>query len=147
MLRLFNICVRVFCASNVTILSVYIPAKIKISFIWNNFILRKSTSSLDFVQRHTKVFMQNSFQWCPQNVQLLRTTVYWCWWRFMHSFCHSSNILGRTHCFWLFTLWFIDEDASFSHTFCNITMILKGISQYFPMLFKRIHNHIRSAEE
>ena len=35
--RLFNVCVRVFCAPNATILLIYIPAKIKISFwiIWN----------------------------------------------------------------------------------------------------------------
>ena len=128
-------------------------------------------NQLNFVWHHTKVFMQNSSQWCLRNVQLLRTTVNWCWWRFTHTFCHSSNILGCTHCFWLFTLWFIDEDASFfhffhkitnirswrcfssskirtqfSHTFCNITMIFKVMSQYFPALFKRIHNHIRSAE-
>ena len=31
--RLFNVCVRVFCAPNATILLVYIPAKIKMSFI------------------------------------------------------------------------------------------------------------------
>ena len=42
--------------------------------------------------------MQNSSQWCSRNVQLLRTTVNWCWWRFTHTFCHSSNILGCTHC-------------------------------------------------
>ena len=34
--RLFNVCVRVFCATNGTILLVYIPAKIKISFIWKD---------------------------------------------------------------------------------------------------------------
>ena len=34
-----------------------------------------------------------------------------------------------------------------SHTFCKITMIFKVISQYFPALFNRIHNHIRSAED
>ena len=34
--RLFNVCVRVFCAPNVTILLVYIPAKIKMSFIWKD---------------------------------------------------------------------------------------------------------------
>ena len=32
--RLFNVCVRVFCSPNATILLVYIPAKIKESFIW-----------------------------------------------------------------------------------------------------------------
>ena len=31
--RLFNVCVRAFCAPNATILLVYIPAKIKMSFI------------------------------------------------------------------------------------------------------------------
>ena len=76
----------------------------------------------------------------------------------------AAIFLGvRTPCFWLFTLWFIDEDASFfhffhkimnirswrcffsskirkqfSHTLCNITMIFKVMSQYFPALFKRI---------
>ena len=71
-----------------------------------------------------------------------------------------------THCFWLFLFWFIDEDAScfrffsqdnehtelmvllffqnpyaiFARTFCNITMIFKVMLQYFPALFKRIHN-------
>ena len=128
-------------------------------------------NQLNFVWRHTKVFMQNSFQWCLRNIELMRTTVNWCWWRFTRTFCHSSNILGCTHCFWLFTLWFIDEDTSFfhffnkitnilswwcfssfkirtqfSHTFCNITMIFKVMSQYFSVLFKRIHNHIRLAE-
>ena len=32
--RLFNVCVRIFCATNATILLVYIPAKIKMSFNW-----------------------------------------------------------------------------------------------------------------
>ena len=72
------------------------------------------------------------------------------------SACHSNNILRCTHYFWLFTLWFIDDDVSFfhffsldnehtdsskvhtqfSHTFCYITMIFKVMSQYFPALFK-----------
>ena len=106
------------------------------------------------------VFMQNSSQWCLRNFQLLRTTVNWYWWRFTHTFCHSINILGCMHWFWLFTLWFIDEVASFlhsfpkityirtwrcfsfskirtqfPHTFCNITMIFKVMSQYFPAGF------------
>ena len=34
--RLFSICVRVFCAPNAIILLVYIPAKIKMSFIWKD---------------------------------------------------------------------------------------------------------------
>ena len=91
----------------------------------------------------------------------------YCWWRFKHTFSYSSNILGCMYCFWLFTLWFIDEESSFFHffhkimniwswrcfsfskirTFCNIIMIFKLMSQYFPALFKRIHNRIRSEEE
>ena len=43
--------------------------------------------------------------------------------RFTHSFCHSSNILESTHCFWLFRFWFIDEDVSFFHFFHKITNI------------------------
>ena len=93
--RLFNVCVRVFCAPNATILLVYISAKIKMSFhlkIW--FFFAKTTvfckwiagplsegkthwmvnwlqllNQLNFVWLHTKVFMQNSSQWCLRNVQ------------------------------------------------------------------------------
>ena len=36
--------------------------------------------------------------------------------------------------------------SQFSYTFCNNTTIFKVMSQYFPALFKCIHNHIRSAE-
>ena len=45
---LFYVCVRVFCASNATILIVYIPAKIKMSFIWkdNCFCCQKSAFSI-----------------------------------------------------------------------------------------------------
>ena len=50
-------------------------------------------NQLNFVWRHTKVFMQNSAEWCLRNVQLLKITVNWCWWHFSHTFCHSSNIL------------------------------------------------------
>ena len=54
MLRLFNVCVRVFCVPNATILLVYIPAKIKMSFIWkDDFFLTKSTSS---VSRSVAIF-------------------------------------------------------------------------------------------
>ena len=38
-----------------------------------------------------------------------------------HTICHSSNILGCMHCFWLFTLWFNDKDASFFHFFSQDT--------------------------
>ena len=84
-------------------------------------------NQLNFVWRNTKVFIQNSSQWCLRNVQLLRITVNWCWWwRFTHTFCH--NILWCKHCFWLFTLWFIDEDASFFHFFHKITNILSTLT-------------------
>ena len=47
MRRLFNVCVRVFCAPNATLLLVYIPAKIKMSCIWKDDIfLPKSASSV-----------------------------------------------------------------------------------------------------
>ena len=72
-------------------------------------------NQLNFVWRHTKAFMHNSPQWCLPNFQLLRTTVNW--WRFAHTFYPSSNILACTHCFWLFTLWFIDENAKFLSLF------------------------------
>ena len=108
--RLFNVCVRVFYALNATILLVYIPAKIKMSFIWQDDFFAKIgifcksiagplseakthwmvnwlqlLNQLNFVWRHTKVFIQNSSQWCLRNVQLWRTTVTWCWWRFTHT--------------------------------------------------------------
>ena len=80
-------------------------------------------NQLNFVLHHTKVFMQNSSHWCLRNVQLLRTLVNWCLWRFTHTFGHSSNIFGCTHYFLLFTLWFIDEDASFFHNDEELTVL------------------------
>ena len=75
-------------------------------------------NQLNLLWRYT-----NSSQWCLRNVKLLKTTVNWCWWRFTHTFCHSNNILGYTHCFWLFSLWFIDEDVSLFQFFHKITNI------------------------
>ena len=49
---LFNVCVRVFCAPNATILLVYIPAKIKISFILKDAFLCQ-TRYLLYVDRRT----------------------------------------------------------------------------------------------
>ena len=40
-------------------------------------------------------------------------------------------------------LFFLTE---FSHTFGNVSRIFKVMSQYFPALFRRIHNYIHSAE-
>ena len=38
--RLFNVCERVFCAPNASILHVYIPAKIKMNFFWKDDLIR-----------------------------------------------------------------------------------------------------------
>ena len=51
--RLFNVCVRVFCAPNVTIFLVYILAKVKMSFIWKDNFLPKSASSVSRSQVHS----------------------------------------------------------------------------------------------
>ena len=90
----------------------------------------------------------------------------------LHAHFLSLQQYSRVYAlFLLFTLWFIDEDASlfhffhkimnirswrcfssskirkqYSHTFCNISMIFKVMSHFFPMLFKRTHNHIGSRE-
>ena len=175
MRRLFNVCVRVLCP-NSTILFVYIPAKIhsKRWFFLENIFCKSVAgpfseaktywmvnwlqllNQLNFVLRYIKIFLQNSSQWCLRNVQLLRTKVNWYWWRFTHTFCHNSNILGCMHCFWLFhkitniRSWLCLSSykirTQFSNIFCNITMIFKVISEYFPALFKRIHNNIHSME-
>ena len=51
--RLFNVCLRAFCAPNATILLVYLTAKIKMSFIWkDDFFLPKSASSAIRLQAH-----------------------------------------------------------------------------------------------
>ena len=50
--RLSTVWVRVFCAPKVTILLVYIPAKIKMSFIWKDIFLPKSASSVSRSQAH-----------------------------------------------------------------------------------------------
>ena len=39
--RLFNVCVRVFCAPNATILLIYLSTKIKMNFIWKDDFLAK----------------------------------------------------------------------------------------------------------
>ena len=50
--RLFNVCVWVFCCPTVTILLVYIPAKLKMSFIWKNDFFPKSAYSISRLQAH-----------------------------------------------------------------------------------------------
>ena len=50
---LFNVCMRVFLAPNATILLEYIPAKIKMNFIWKyDFFLPKSAFSVSRSQAH-----------------------------------------------------------------------------------------------
>ena len=58
-LSLFNVCVRVFCAPNSKILLVYIPAKIKMSFIWKD----------DFFFVKTGVFCKSIADSLPSVVQ------------------------------------------------------------------------------
>ena len=50
--RLFKVWVRVFCAPIATILLVYTPAKIKMSFIWKDDFLPKSAYSVSRSQAH-----------------------------------------------------------------------------------------------
>ena len=94
--------------------------------------------------------MQNSSQWCLRNVQLLRTTVNWCWCCFTLTFCHSSNIHGCTHRFWLSTLWFIDEDASFFHFFSQdnehtelmVLLFFQNLYAIFAHILRFYHDYI-----
>ena len=62
--RLFNVCVGVFFAPNAIILFVYIPAKIKISFIWKDdfFFLPKSASSVSRSQAHFLALFKRIFK-------------------------------------------------------------------------------------
>ena len=53
--RLFNVCARVFCAPNAIILLVFIPATIKMSFIWkDDFFLSKSAGPLSETKTQLK---------------------------------------------------------------------------------------------
>ena len=56
-------------------------------------------NQLNFVWRLTKVFMQNSSQWCLRNVKFLRTIVNWCWWRFQHILLQQQySLLPKSVC-------------------------------------------------
>ena len=102
-------------------------------------------NQLNFVWRYIKVFKQNSSQLCLRNVQLLRTTLIWCWWRFTYTFCCSSNILGCTHGFWLFTLWFIEEHASFffsqenEHRELTVLLFFQNAYAIFAHILQHFH--------
>ena len=57
--RLFNVCVQVFCAPNSTILLVYIPCKIKMSFIWKDdlfFVAKIGIIYKSFDQSNVAIF-------------------------------------------------------------------------------------------
>ena len=192
---LFNEIARVFCCINVTILLLYTPAKIKMSFIWKDlFFLPKSESSLNRSQAHLskqrRIGRSIGFNFWT------KWTLYGNMKRFLckiRLFEKSPKCLiiqndgelmlmalrarslpqyFRVYAlFWLFTLWFLDEDASFfyffqkitkirswwcfssskirtqfSHAFRNNSMIFKVMSQYISALLKRKVDHIRSAE-
>ena len=118
---------------------------------------------------YTKVFMKNSSQWFRRHIQLLSTMVDGTSRTFSGTAAKFSGV-PTVFGFSRFGL-SIDKDVSFfrffhmktniwssecfssskirtqfSHTFCNITMIFKVMSQYLPPLFKRRHNHIPLAE-
>ena len=50
------------------------------------------------------------------------------------NFFHKIANIRSWRCFSSFRIY-----TQFSLTFCNITMIFKVMSEYFPALFKRIH--------
>ena len=74
-------------------------------------------NQLDSVWRYAKVFMQNFVSMMSPKCSIVENDSELNLMALTHTFCHSSNILGCTQCFWLFMLWFIDEDARFFHFF------------------------------
>ena len=62
----------------------------------------------------------------------------WCWWRFTHTFCHSSNILGCTYCLWLFKLWFIDGDTK--HTALTVLLFFQNPYAVFAHILQHYHD-------
>ena len=51
-------------------------------------------NQLNFLWRHTKGFTQNSSQRCLRNVQLLKTTVNWCWDGASHALSATAAIFS-----------------------------------------------------
>ena len=160
--RLFNVCARVFCALNATILLVYILANIKISFIWkDDFFLPNSHLYVSRWQAHLAKWKRIGWSigfnhWTNWTLSYrglyakfvsMMSPKYAIVENDTHTFCHSSNILGCTKCCWLFTLWFINEDAIFFH-FChkitNIQSIFLSVFQAYTILVQRnnkLSNH------
>ena len=67
--------------------------------------------------------------------------VYWWECQFLSLFSQDNEHTELT-----VILCFQNPYAIFAHNLHNITMIFKVISQYFPAVFKRIHNPIRLAK-
>ena len=94
-------------------------------------------NQLNFVWRHTKAkFVSMMSPKCSivENDGVLMLMAL-----HTHTFCYSSNILGCMHCFWLFTLWCIDENARFFHFFRKITNIRSFRNPY--AIFAHILQH------
>ena len=187
--RLFNLCVRVFCVSNVTVLLVYISAKIKMSFIWkDDCFLPNSASSVSrspvlddqlastlepielcmasyqglytkFISMrapkcssvehdaelmlmvlHAHFLPQQQYSWVYALFLAFHGLIYRWGCQFLSLFYKITNIRSW-RCFSSSKI-----RTQLSHTFCNITMIFKVMSQYFPALSKRIYNHISLGE-
>ena len=79
--------------------------------------------------------MQNSSQWCLQNVQLLRTTT--------QTFCHSSNVLGCKHCFlvyrweWQFLSLFSQNNE---HTELAVLLFFQNLYVVFAHFLQHYHD-------
>ena len=123
--RLFNVCVRVFCAPNATILLVYISAKINMSFMWkDDFILPKLASSVSQSQGH--LAKRKRIGWSIGFNSWTNWTLY--------------GVLPRSLCkirlndvFEIFNCWqrrWIDVDGA-SHTFSATAAIFSGVHTVF----------------
>ena len=109
---LFKVCVRVFCAPNATILIVYIPAKIKMSFIWKDdcFLVKigifcKSIAGQKLIgwsigfKFWTNWTLHAVITRSLCKIRLIDVSeMFNCWERrrFTYTFCHSSQNTGPT---------------------------------------------------
>ena len=180
--RLFNVCMRVFCAPKCDNFICLLTRQdqnvlhLKRWFFFSEIVIfcksivgplseakthwmvnwLQLLNQLNFVWRYIKVFF------CKIRLNDV-SEVFNCWerrWIDVDGASHTlyatvAIFLGVRTVFWLFTLWFIYEDASFFHFFhkirwfffANIGILCKLIAgPLSEALFKRIYNHIRSAE-
>ena len=88
-------------------------------------------NELNFVWRHTEIFMHNSSQWCPRNVQLLRTTVNWCWYSRVYAL------------FLTFHAFVLDDNPSFFYYFFfhKITKYGADGASFFPKSVSNFRTH------